>query len=142
MRAREPGVETPLIAPATAGANLAALAHDHEFVFYESFLPDLAGHGRLGAERATQASAGKEAIVTEQVHTAIALLDGLLGGLLVARRPGDTMLVTSDHGNIESLAAPAHTRDPVPLLVVGPGAPAFADVEDIAGVAGAILAAL
>ena len=55
---------------------------------------------------------------------------------------GDTLLVTSDHGNIESLAAPAHTRNPVPLLVAGPGAPAFADVADIAGIAGAILAAL
>ena len=131
-----------LSAPATAGANLAALAHDHEFVFYESFLPDLAGHARLGAERATQDSAGKEAIVVGQVHAAMALLDGMLGGVLAALRPGDTLLVTSDHGNIESLAAPAHTRNPVPLLAVGPGAPAFADVADIAGVAGAILAAL
>ena len=142
MRAREPGFELPLVAPATAGANLAALARDHEFVFYESFLPDLAGHGRLGDERATQGSAGKAAIVAGQVHAAMALLDGLLGGVLAALRPGDTLLLTSDHGNIESLAAPAHTRNPVPLLALGAGAPAFAGVEDIAGVAGAILAAL
>lgn len=142
MRAREPGVEIPLISPAMAGTNLAALAHDHDFVFYESFLPDLAGHARLGAERAMQGSAGKEAIVVGQVHAAMALLDGLLGGLLAALRPGDTLLLTSDHGNIESLAAPAHTRNPVPLLAVGPGAGAFASVNDIAGVAGAILAAL
>jgi phosphopentomutase len=39
--------------------------------------------------------------------------------------------MTSDHGNVESLAAPAHTRNPVPLLAVGPAAPAFEAVASI-----------
>jgi len=50
----------------------------------------------------------------------------------------DTLLISSDHGNVESIAAPAHTRNPVPLLVVGPGVAAFANVESIVGVADAI----
>jgi phosphopentomutase len=50
-------------------------------------------------------------------------------------RPGDTLLLSSDHGNVESLAAPAHTRNPVPLLAVGPGAPSFAAATDISQVA-------
>jgi phosphopentomutase len=76
--------------------------------------------------------------VAAQIHTAMALIDGLLAGALAAMRPEDTLLLTSDHGNVESLAAPAHTRNPVPLLAVGPGAEAFAAVEDIVGVADAI----
>lgn len=61
----------------------------------------------------------------------MALLDGLIGGALAALRPEDTLLVTSDHGNVESIAAPTHTRNPVPLLVVGPAARAFANVASI-----------
>src|SRR5215212_4460265 len=47
MRARD--IEAPLVAPAQAGMHLAQLAHNHDLVFYESFLPDLAAHGRLDA---------------------------------------------------------------------------------------------
>jgi 2,3-bisphosphoglycerate-independent phosphoglycerate mutase len=82
-------------------------------------LPDLAGHGRGDVP----------------VAAVMALLDGLIGGVLGALRAEDTLLVTSDHGNVESISAPAHTRNPVPLLVVGPGAPAFAGVETIAEIA-------
>jgi 2,3-bisphosphoglycerate-independent phosphoglycerate mutase len=113
MRARD--IEAPLVAPAQAGVHLARLAHDHDLVFYESFLPDLAGHGRLDAG----------------VPEVMALLDGLLGGALATMRSEDTLLITSDHGNVESIAAPTHTRNPVPLLVVGPAARAFEAVESI-----------
>lgn len=117
MRARD--IEAPLVAPEQAGIHLAQLAYDHDLVFYESFLPDLAGHGRLDMG----------------VPEAMALLDGLLGGALATLRPQDTLLLTSDHGNVESIAAPTHTRNPVPLLVVGPAARAFADVASIMEIA-------
>jgi 2,3-bisphosphoglycerate-independent phosphoglycerate mutase len=113
MRARD--IEAPLVAPAQAGTNLARLAHDHDLVFYESFLPDMAGHGRLDAS----------------VPEVMALLDGLIGGALASLRREDTLLLTSDHGNVESIAAPTHTRNPVPLLVVGPAARAFEAVASI-----------
>ncbi len=140
MREREPGSGIPLVSPGQAGANLAGLARDHELVFYESFLPDLAGHGRLAAGDLPPVAGGSP--VERQIHAVMALLDGLIGGVLAALRPADSLLITSDHGNVESVAAPAHTRNPVPLLVAGPAAAAFAGVEDIAGVAGAIMAAL
>jgi hypothetical protein len=117
MRARD--IDAPLVAPAQAGAHLAQLAHDHDLVFYESFLPDLAGHGRLDLG----------------VPQAMALLDGLIGGALAALRPEDSLLLTSDHGNVESIIAPTHTRNPVPLLVVGSAARAFANVESIMEIA-------
>lgn len=127
MRLREPGADTPLVTPAQAGANLAGLAHDHSLVFYESFLPDLAGHGRLAAE--------PPLTVASQVQRAIALLDGLIGGVLANMRAQDSLLITSDHGNAESLSAPAHTRNPVPLLVAGPAASAFTRAASIADLA-------
>lgn len=123
---RAPDGDPTCVAPPQAGANLARLAHEHNLVFFESFLPDLAGHGRLPFG----------------VGPVMAILDGMIGGLLDALRPQDTLLISSDHGNAESVSAPAHTRNPVPLLVVGPAAAAFAEVQDIAGVAGAILDAL
>lgn len=157
MRQREPGVDTLLVTPAQAGANLAGLAHEHSLVFYESFLPDLAGHGRWlddepkqGQETSTQvdpethvgasSSPAPDQLVSagaivSQIHAAMARLDGLIGGALASMRPEDTLLITSDHGNVESLLAPAHTRNPVPLLVVGPAAPAFADATSIADLA-------
>ena len=53
-------------------------------------------------------------------------------------RAEDTLLMTSDHGNVESIAAPTHTRNPVPLLAVGPAAWAFAGVASIADIADVI----
>lgn len=121
LRAREP--EAIVVTPHQAGANLAGLAHDHDLVFYECFLPDLAGHARLHAD----------------IGAVMALIDGLIGGILNAMRGADTLLITSDHGNVESIAAPSHTRNPVPLLLVGAGAAAFARVESIVDVADAIV---
>lgn len=118
--------DMPLVPPDRAGAQLAWLASEYDFVFYESFLPDLAGHGRLSMD----------------VPTAMALIDGFLGGIVAALRPEDTLVISSDHGNVESIAAPTHTTNPVPLLVVGPAVTAFVAVDDIAGVAGGILNAL
>jgi hypothetical protein len=139
MRARDIGA--PLVTPAQAGANLAQLAGDHDLVFYESFLPDLAGHGRLTTEQGDgliQQDGIAHSPVEAQIRHAIGLLDRLIGGALGAMRATDTLIMTSDHGNVESLAAPTHTRNPVPLLAVGPAARAFAEVASIAEVADAI----
>ena len=65
-------------------------------------------------------------------------LDGLLGGALADLRPQDTLLLTSDHGNVESIAAPTHTRNPVPLLVIGPAARAFQGSQSIMDLADVI----
>lgn len=113
------------IAPEEAGARLARLAHDHALVFFECFMTDLAGHGRLGPDGPAEA---------------IARVDGLLGGLLAALRPGDTLLVTSDHGNLEDGTTTAHSASPVPLLVVGPAARQFAAVTAIDQIAEVVLA--
>lgn len=115
------------IAPAEAGARLAALARAHDLVFFECFMTDLAGHGRLGPDG---------------VAEAIARVDGMLGGLVDAMAAGDTLLVTSDHGNLEDGATTIHSEAPVPLLVVGPAAHTFAGVERIDQIADTVLRAI
>jgi hypothetical protein len=124
---RGEGVGLPLVEPELAGDHLANMAHDHALVFFECFLPDLAGHGRMGAGA---------------VPEVLTRIDRLLGGLLAACGPNDTILITSDHGNAEDDTTHSHTRNPVPLLVIGPDAPRFAAVARIDEVAPAILAAL
>jgi phosphopentomutase len=53
--------------------------------------------------------------------------DAMLGGILESLDPAGTLiLLTSDHGNIEDMTTRTHTRHPVPLIVYGADAPAFA----------------
>ncbi len=157
MRGRP--ADWPPVPPARAGEHLAALGRTYDLVFFECFLPDLAGHGRLdraatehgnpraggsgnGGDRERASLAPGHPPSGGPVHAAMGLIDGLIGGALAAMRPEDTLLLTSDHGNIESRAAAGHTRNPAPLLAVGPAARAFAGVESIADVADAVLVAL
>jgi hypothetical protein len=123
---RTQGVDLPTISPARAGGILTVLAEDNDLVFFECFLPDLAGHGRPPLSD----------------EAAIERIDELLGGLLPALNARTSLLITSDHGNVEDRLVPNHTRNPVPLLVAGPAADHFAAVETIADVAAAILAVL
>lgn len=136
IRAR--GGDAPVIAARTAGIRLARLAARYDLVFFETFLTDLAGHGRL----AHLAAPDRPLLsIAEQVHMAMERVDEMITGALDAMRPGDTFVLTSDHGNIESLSSSAHTRNPVPLLVVGPAAFHFAHLVSIVQVADAVVAA-
>ena len=114
------------ITPAEAGAALSRIGLTNDLVFYENFLPDLAGHGRASIS----------------IGAAFGLIDGMLEATVATMRPTDTLVLSSDHGNIESIAAPTHTRNPVPLLVVGAQVAQFANITDISQIAGAILAAV
>lgn len=53
-----------------------------------------------------------------------------------------TLVLTSDHGNLEDLSVKTHTTHAVPLLARGVGASHFAGISDLTGVAPAILSAL
>ena len=116
---------TPVTAE-QAGSRLARLAGEHDLTLYETFLTDLAGHRRWGLEPGD----------------AVARLDGLLAGVLAARPPDLTVLLTSDHGNLEEAGHGRHTRNPVPLLAVGPAAEAFARLTRLDEVAPRIRALL
>lgn len=114
------GVDLPSVEPREAGRRLAEIAMEHDCTLYETFLTDLAGHRRWGVE----------------IEEAVAALDGLLEGVAETADADVTVVLTSDHGNVEESDHRRHTRNPVPLLVWGPGRGAFAGATSIADVAG------
>jgi 2,3-bisphosphoglycerate-independent phosphoglycerate mutase len=121
FRAFETGIEE--VAPETAGAHLAQIAAENELTLWETFMTDLAGHGRRGWS----------------AEEALARLDGLVAGLVAHRAADVTLLLTSDHGNLEESHHTSHTRNPVPLLALGPHAEAFDGLKRIDEIAPRIL---
>ena len=106
-RARWPELgypDLPIITPREAGKHLWNITARHSFTLFEYWLTDYAGHGR-------------------DMATAVETLerfDGMLGGLLEDFDPKEcTLILTSDHGNIEDLSTKSHTRNPVPCILAG-----------------------
>ena len=124
IASRHLGYELPEVSPQVAGARLARLAAEHDLVLYESFLTDLAGHRRIEAE------------------WVLTRLDAFWGAVLDHRTPETTVVLCSDHGNVEDATTKAHTTNPVPLLAVGPAAKCFGAATAITDVAPAIVSCL
>lgn len=93
------------VSPAAAGSHLAELCRHHDFVLFEYWLPDHAGHKR------------DMTWAVEILERFDAFLGGIVDGV---DHSATTILLVSDHGNIEDLSTKTHTRNPVPLLVTGP----------------------
>ncbi|MFN0157850.1 MAG: alkaline phosphatase family protein [Bacteroidota bacterium] len=92
------------IAAAEAGKRLALLSEQNDFVLFEYWQTDKAGHAQDMAESVR----------------VIERFDGLLAGLVRQIDMQETLIViTSDHGNMEDLGTRSHTRNPVPLLLCG-----------------------
>lgn len=91
--------------PETAGQVLAGIVARHRFTLYEHFLTDKAGH-------------------TQDWESACSLIRALAGfvrallGSIDLQRT--TVILTSDHGNVEDLSIRNHTLNFVPTIVWGP----------------------
>lgn len=97
--------DIPVISPEDAAAHLFALARVNDFTLYEFFQTDVAGHS-MDYARACEV---------------LRLYDRFLAALLrYVEAAGLTLVMTSDHGNIESMDEQGHTRNPVPFVVFGP----------------------
>ncbi|PSQ59006.1 MAG: peptidase, partial [Bacteroidetes bacterium QH_10_64_19] len=118
------------VSPQTAGQAAQALFathRDHMFTLFEYFQTDKVGHDRGDLT---------PAVVLER-------LDAFFGRLLDLLDPTqDTLVVTSDHGNLEDTTHTQHTRHPVPLFVYGWAAPHFTEAHDLTDVTPAIVEAL
>ncbi len=114
----------PSIPPKEAGRRLVTLAEDFDFVLYEFFYTDHAGHSQ-----SMQQAAG----VLDRID---GLLEGILGALDAGRL---LLLLTSDHGNLEDLSTRSHTRNPVPLLACGKQHGRMAAVRSLTQIAPSII---
>jgi uncharacterized protein (DUF952 family) len=114
-RGRPGATMLPLITPSSAAERLAALARTHDVIAFETYLPDLAAHRRIGLPLAE----------------ALAIVDEFASSLITNHAAHDTVIMTSDHGNSEDSGTSTHTRNPVPLIVAGPAAAFFRQIQSI-----------
>ncbi|MBI3894144.1 MAG: alkaline phosphatase family protein [Candidatus Wallbacteria bacterium] len=117
------GHDLPLRSPQEAARALASLASRNDFVLYEYFQTDKAGHAQ-DWDRAIE--------VLEQLDQ---FLETLLDNLDLAET---TVLLASDHGNVEDLSHGGHTLNPALGMAWGRGrkwaARRLTTVMDVAGV--------
>jgi hypothetical protein len=94
-----------VIPPQRAAEHLFAIARENDFTLYEFFQTDVAGHSSD----------------YERACTVLRMYDRFLATLLrYTQAAGLTLVMTADHGNIESMNERGHTRNPVPFIACGP----------------------
>ena len=100
----ERGLEMPEFSPEKAAEILVNASRERDFILYEFFQTDLYAHRRSFDDR-------------------VELLKGLnrlLKHVISLMDPEtETLLLTSDHGNMEDSSSRSHTRNPVPLITWG-----------------------
>ena len=96
--------DAPVVNLFQAGQILGRLADDSHLSIFEYWLTDAAGHHQD----------------EQAARTIIDTLDAVIGSLVsTGERQDRLILVTSDHGNMEDLSTRHHTRNDVPLLLIG-----------------------
>ena len=94
----------PVISAQDAGRRLVQLTRNHDFVLFEYYFTDKAGHNQS----------------MKEANQVLSKLDCLFEGILDRFDHREMLLlVTSDHGNLEDLSTKSHTLNPVPLLALG-----------------------
>lgn len=113
------------ITPEDAGRQLHAISQQNDFTLFEYFLTDHAGHGQS----------------MELAVEVLERFDAFLGGILEELDSEKSLLIiTSDHGNVEDLSTKTHTRNPVPVILIGLGKDEIADkIQNISHVTPAIM---
>ena len=98
---------------------------DHEFILYEYFQTDIYAHRRP----------------LEECVSLIRGFDALIGDLLSRLdKKNDTLVLASDHGNLEDYPVRGHSRNPVPLIAWGQhGARLRKKIKSISDVTPALL---
>ncbi len=117
------GYDLPIRSPEEAGETLARIVMRNDFVMYEYFKTDTAGHGQ---------NWDKCIALTEQYDR---FLHAVLKNLDLTQ---STVILASDHGNLEDISTPTHTMNPAMGLVFGRRAEEVAvhlrSVTDVTGV--------
>lgn len=118
------GFDVQPMSPAEAGSIVGKQIQNYDFLLYEYFQTDKAGHSgeRLKSE------------------LQLRMLDEFMAALLGELKEDTLLLLTSDHGNLEDVTTRRHTLNPVPLMAWGKDAAEFLQgITRLDQVAGAIL---
>lgn len=119
-------IKVPVIRPETAAERLIKKSQGFDLILHEYYLSDKAGH----SQNARQAA------------SVLSTYDRFLMYLIENKKPTTTVILSSDHGNVEDLSTKTHTFNKVPLYANGPAAQSFASAESILDVTPGILASL
>jgi 2,3-bisphosphoglycerate-independent phosphoglycerate mutase len=96
------------------GKRLATITRQHDFTFFDLWLTDQAGHRWS---------------LSDCVHL-VETLDAFVQGV-VENLADMTLVITSDHGNLEDKTVKTHTLADVPLLAIGEQAKLFVDAKSL-----------
>ncbi len=91
------------VTPFEAGRRLARIAREHDFTMFEHFLTDKAGH----------------AMDRKLAESVLKNFDEMIGGIADAGFDDLTLLISSDHGNVEDISIKTHTLNPSLTAVAG-----------------------
>lgn len=119
------GYKLKVIQPKTAARRLLRIAENYKFTLYEYYLSDHLGHLRLSNEF--------EKLFFEMDEFLFTLLDEVDSKKI-------TMVICSDHGNLEDLSVKTHTRNPALTITAGKAAKEIAEsVTDLTQIKNAII---
>jgi 2,3-bisphosphoglycerate-independent phosphoglycerate mutase len=118
------GYTLPVIKPKSAARRLIRLAMKNDFTLYEYFLTDHLGHGRYDGD----------------LQITLQMLDEfLLTVLQEIESSVITVVICSDHGNLEDLSVKTHTYNPTVFITAGKHAEGVSGkVKDLTNIKGAI----
>ncbi len=118
--------QVPVITPQQAADRLLDISEETDLVLFEYYLTDKAGHSKD----------------YERAAAVLSVYDRFLQRLIERKQEQTTLVLCSDHGNVEDLSTKTHTRNDVPLFVSGPGAEIFHRAESILDVTPGIVEVL
>jgi hypothetical protein len=122
---RRLGYKLPIIKPKIAARRLLRIALDNKFTLFEYYLSDHLGHLRL----------------TREFEKLFREMDEFLTTLLTEVEESKmTLIICSDHGNLEDISTKTHTRNPALTITAGRNSEKiFNYVNDISEIKPAIL---
>ncbi len=113
--------DLPLLSPYQTGKKAAEISSNYNFSFFDFWPTDLTGH-RSSLSEAIE-------LIEKLDLFLLAIFDNL---------KDSTLIITSDHGNLEDKSRKSHSLAKVPLIVYGQNAQDFAKVNNLTEIAGII----
>jgi hypothetical protein len=116
-------IDVTKITPEQAADRLLVQSENYDLLLHEYYLTDKAGHSQE----------------FDKAYRFLNTYDRFLWHLIRNKLPSTTIVLSSDHGNVEDLSIKTHTLNHVPLFVYGPGAESFSNAQSIMDITPGIL---